>query len=174
MDFRERDECVKVCIATSNKAKIEGVLGALKRIGLRGEIETTAWYQDEIPMTLEETVQGAIRRAVSSRRGDCLGVGVEAGFFTAAGVHLGVHVAAVYDGALIAVGASQAFQISEEEYLAFDKRGRGVLAELGTDREKGLVSALTNGAIVRRQLVEEAVYFALVSYMHLSGLKWSR
>lgn len=182
MDLREGDDglkrffpgLVKIYTATSNKAKIEGIKSAFRRAGVDVEVAALPGPPDAVLLSLEATIAGALRRAAAAWRGEGLAIGVEAGFFTAAGRHLGVHAAAIYDGRASAVGMSPAFEIWGELFAELALRGFDALAEKGVDKERGLIYALTGGAMERAELVAEAVYLALISYRRGAGFSWSR
>lgn len=165
MDFRAWDDVVKAYLATKNKAKIEGVVLALREMGLNWELKTVEFNLDATPTSLEETIELAIKRAEYAFKNDGVGIGIEAGFFLTRWGWLGVHAAVLYDGRKNYVGLSSAFQIDREIVEAIARRGSAALEDMGTDAYKGIVYVLMGGRKSRVDLVFEAFYNALAMYL---------
>lgn len=165
-----------VCVGSENKSKLNGVERAyrlfvkeFKVVGLKVSSEITSQ-----PMDLETVFRGALIRARKSLElmGNAdHGVGVEAGLFNLHDTWFDVHVAAIVDrDGLVTYGLSPAFEVpikfvkeligggvSELEVLVDNYFKTKDIGEHG-----GFIKLLTNGYVLRDDLVFYSVIMALV------------
>jgi inosine/xanthosine triphosphatase len=168
-----------VAIGSRNKAKTMGVRMAFKRF-LRDaefrELDVTAKVNVQ-PMSIDETVMGARRRAelaIKEERAD-FGVGVEAGLVELAeGFFLNVQIAAVVDSkGHLSFGCSSGFPIPAS-FVAKLKQERGELDrythELTGARkvseEEGIVYRLSKRRLSRVEMTEQCVSMALIPWLN--------
>ncbi|RLF00276.1 MAG: inosine/xanthosine triphosphatase [Thermoprotei archaeon] len=167
---------LRIVVGSKNPAKVEGVRRAFSLLGPAVvesvEVETSVGPQ---PMSLRETIKGAVERAVNAmRRGFNYSVGVEAGLYKfppALTGYMEVQVAALLDeGGGITLGMSPSFEFPQRVVKALEE-GEAPEAEVvieditGVRRigEKGgAISFLTRGRLDRVALTELAVLMALV------------
>jgi len=168
-----------VAIGSRNRAKTEGVRRAFGQL-LGGvefkELDVTAMVKTQ-PMSLDETVRGARRRAelAVSEDGADFGVGVEAGLVELAeGFFLNVQIAAIIDSAdRLSFGCSSGFPIPAK-FVAKLKQGREELDrythELTGARkvreEHGIVYRLSGRRLSRVQMTEQCVSMALIPWLN--------
>jgi inosine/xanthosine triphosphatase len=167
-----------VCIGSRNRAKTEGIKRAFKRL-LRGvdfkEMDVTAMVKVQ-PMSMDETVMGARRRAeLAIREGADFGVGVEAGLVELVeGFFLNVQIAAILDSSNhISFGCSSGFPIPAK-FVAKLKQGREELDsythELTGARkvreEHGIVYRLSGRRLSRVEMTEQCVSMALIPWLN--------
>ncbi len=159
-----------------NPSKIRGIKRGYQRLlGLDVEVIAVAVESgvSSQPLSLEETLRGAINRATRAlhKVGDAVhGVGVEAGFIEVDKKVLDVQVAVIADhDGCITIGMSPAFQIPRkfiEKIVNLGLELENVVDEyFKTHRvgEKGgFISILTRGVVTREELTEMAIIMALV------------
>ncbi|NPA23284.1 MAG: inosine/xanthosine triphosphatase [Crenarchaeota archaeon] len=166
---------IRVVVGSKNPSKIEGVKRAYETFNIETEIvpvEAESRVSRQ-PRSLDETVRGALNRALSAREkidGDEY-VGVESGLMHIPYIDriVDVTVAVICDRQLrITVGLSPAFEVPpdfvrrlygedlELEDLVVQITGIENIGEKG-----GFISFLTNGRYERSELVRQAVLMAL-------------
>jgi len=167
---------LRVIVGSKNPAKVEGVKRAFNLLGPviveSVEVRTSVGPQ---PMSLRETVKGAVERAVNAmRKGFNYSVGVEAGLYKfppALTGYMEVQVAALLDGeGGITVGMSPSFEFPQRVVRELEE-GKAPEAEVviedltgvkGIGERGGAIGFLTKGRLDRVALTELAVLMALV------------
>lgn len=167
---------LRVVVGSRNLAKIEGVRRAFSLLGpvmvKPVEVRTSVGPQ---PMTLRDTIRGAVERAVGAMRdGFNYSVGVEAGLYRfppALTSYMEVQVAALLDNeGGVTLGMSPSFEFPKRVVEALE-RGEAPEAEIvaeeitgikGIGERGGAISFLTRGRLDRTALTELAVLMALV------------
>lgn len=130
------------------------------------------------PKSLEETVAGAVDRAKQAREGKDYGFGIESGLMpvpqTKSG-YMEVAVCAIYDGAQLHLGLSQAYEWPKKVIDAILNKGmdgsQAMKAAGLTQHEKlgeheGFVGVFTKGRTNRTEYNKAAIVMAL---MHLEN-----
>jgi inosine/xanthosine triphosphatase len=168
-----------VAIGSRNRAKTKGVRMAFKPF-FRGaefkELDVTAKVKVQ-PMSMDETVMGARRRAELAIKQECadFGVGVEAGLVELAeGCFLNIQIAAIVDSkGNLSFGCSSGFPIPAS-FVAKLKQDRGELDrythELTGARkvreEEGIVYRLSRRRLSRVAMTEQCVSMALIPWLN--------
>lgn len=165
-------------MGSTNPIKLDAVRLAFEDSGRFGTIEVkgceVASGVREQPITLEETLRGAITRAQSAFADCALSVGIEDGLFavpyTQSG-YMNVCACVIFDGTREHVGLASAFEYPAEvtrfvieEGLdvtqAFVKSGLSNNDRLGA--AEGAIGVLTRGRLTRRDYARQAVDMALL------------
>ncbi len=173
---------MKVAVGSKNQQKIAGVRDAFLYYYPADDlvVESADIHIDEFghPKNLNETVEGAIRRAQAAF-GDCeFSVGLESGLIevphTQTGYMEGM-VCAVYDGKNVYLGLSPCLEWPASVIYRIVKKGLDgsqAFRDAGlTDHPKigegeGAISIFTKGVIDRRKQIELAVITALVHVLN--------
>ena len=168
---------MKIIIASRSKPKVDAVKEVIARYELfRGaevvEMEVDSGVAKQ-PLTLKETVQGAINRAKAAFK-DCeYSFGIESGLLdvpqTITG-KLNFCVCVVYDGTNKGIGLSCAFEYPPEvkKFIdeGMDTNEAFFQAGLTKDRNlgagKGVIDLLTKGRISRKEYTVDAIICALI------------
>ena len=171
-----------VAIGSANPAKVKGTELAFSRFF--GEVEvkvvdTTALVKIQ-PMSLDETVSGARKRAelaLEAGRGD-FGVGVEAGIMQLGeegeGQRLNLQVAAVLDAAgRLSFGCSSGFPLPSDlvdrmqsEGLELDRYAADLTGAKKVREEDGIIYHLSKGRLSRVEMTEQCVSMALLPWVN--------
>ncbi len=161
---------MKVIVGSLNPTKIEGTRQAFSQYFEDLEVEgrdVDSGSPDQ-PFD-EETINGALNRAVNAHDGCDFSVGVEAGLFRFEGVgHIDFQVAVVYDGHSATYGFGPGFSFPPE---VIENAIKGT--EVGDSMEKltgiedigekyGAIHYLTRGKVSRGELTRLAVTMALI------------
>ncbi len=165
-----------VCVGSENRSKLKGVERAYKLfvrelqvVGLKISSEVTPQ-----PLDLETVFRGALIRARKSLELTSSaehGVGIEAGLFNLHGTWFDVHVAVIADRCgLITYGLSPAFEVPSRFVKELLGGGANELEMLVDNYFKtksigeygGFIKLLTNGHVLRDDLVFYSVLMALV------------
>ena len=170
---------MKIKVGTKNKAKLEAVIEILqeyphlKDFTVDG-IEVSSDVSDQ-PISLEETIEGAINRA-KNVFSDCeYGIGIESGWMkvpkTKSG-YMDICVCAIYDGKDIHLGLSSAWEFPDPNITnliinegldttqAINKVGLTNNPQIGS--EEGVISILTKGRMTRKDYTKQALRTALI------------
>lgn len=179
-----------IAVGSTNPVKIDAVRLAFTESGRFGTIDVKA--RDvasgvrEQPITMDETLRGAITRARSAFVDCDLSVGIEDGLFavphTQSG-YMNVCACAIFDGTREHVGLASAFEYPQEvtrfvidEGLdvtqAFVKAGLSSNARLGA--AEGAIGVLTKGRLSRRDYARQAVEAALIHVPTLTSTRAKR
>jgi len=170
---------MKIIIGTKNKSKIEAVKEIIKEYPhlassqIEG-IETNSGVSDQ-PISLEETINGAINRAKNVFKDCDYGIGLESGWMsvpmTKSG-YMDVCVCAIYDGKECHLGLSSAWEFPNPEVTnliikegldttqAINKAGLTNNQNIGS--EEGAVGLLTKGRMTRKEYTKQALRTALI------------
>ncbi len=169
---------MKINIGTKNTAKI----GALKEIlkeyldfkdaeVFAKEVDTGVSHQ---PKSLEETIDGAIKRAKNSFNDCDYSVGLESGLMKVPDTKTGymdIGCCAIFDGKIFHLGLSSAFEYPPKvlDYmLKNDKCASDAFRDLGlTDKEyighqEGIIGVVTKGRMDRKEQVKQSIMTALI------------
>ena len=173
-----QDLSMKFNIGSKNKAKIDALKEILKEYPdflnaevLSIDVDSGVSHQ---PKSLEETVDGAMKRAKNSF-GDCVySVGIESGLIRVPHTKTGymdIGVCAIYDGKNFHLGMSSAFEYpvkltkhSLEKNIDMSQSAK----ELGFTKsdkvgaEEGMVGILTKGRLDRKGQVKQSIRTALI------------
>jgi inosine/xanthosine triphosphatase len=174
---------VVVAIGSRNRAKVEGVRKAFAHF-FRGvelkELDLTAKVKVQ-PMTLEETVGGARKRAefAVKEKGADFGVGVEAGIIKLVenkgeGFFLNVQIAAIVDSSgHLSFGSSSGFPIPtkfvsliEDKRVELDRYSHELTGAKKIREEDGVVYHLSKGRLSRVEMTEQCVSMALIPWLN--------
>lgn len=171
---------MKIVVGSKNPAKVDAVREILqdyphlKDAEVVG-IEVGSGVSDQ-PMTLEETLRGAIGRAKSAfETGADFGFGIESGVmpvpYSKSG-YMDLTTCAIYDGKEHHLGLSSAWEFPNPEVMrsvveegldlnqAVHKAGMTVDPEIGTS--SGAVSLVTKGRTDRKAYTKQALQMALI------------
>ncbi|MFA7315375.1 MAG: inosine/xanthosine triphosphatase [Candidatus Paceibacterota bacterium] len=169
---------MKVIIASKNPNKISAVEEVLRESESFPELEilgnAVPSGVSEQPISLEETIRGAIQRAQSAY-GDCMySVGIESGLmevpYTKSG-YMNICVCVIHDGSVNHIGISSAFEMPTETTKLALKEGimlDTAFKKLGhTDDDRigysgGISEIITKGRSNRKEYAKEAVRMALI------------
>jgi inosine/xanthosine triphosphatase len=168
-----------VAIGSKNPAKTQGARTAFLRFFPGAEfveVDTASSVRSQ-PLSLDETVQGALERARIALRqsGEAeFGVGVEAGLVAIEDEYLNLQVAAITDRkGRSTLGSSSGFMVPglvvrqmQIGGLELDRFTRGLTGAEKVREEDGVVFHLTKGAVSRLDMTEQCVYMALVPWLN--------
>jgi Uncharacterized conserved protein len=161
--------CPTVAVGSVNPVKLDGVREAYEAFyGCAKVVPVEVTGLPPQPVGLELTRQLAMLRASRAAQAAEHGVGVESGMFSVAGYWYVITFSCIVAGGLSACGASPAFEIPED--LARDAMSseldRAVEVRYGVrdvGSAQGVISLMTGGRVVRRDLVRWATLMALAS-----------
>jgi inosine/xanthosine triphosphatase len=170
---------IVVAIGSKNPAKTLGTKKAFSRffpdVEFK-EVDTTSSVQAQ-PLTLDETIQGALERAkLALRHSDRVdfGVGIEAGLVAFENEHLNMQVAAIMDRrGRFTLGSSSGFMVPglvvrqmQVGGVELDRFAKGLTDTEKVREEDGVVYHLTKGTISRLDMTEQCVEMALVPWLN--------
>lgn len=174
----EKVPMYKITIGSTNRVKVQALEETLRDYQDLGSYEVCAVdvpsQVSDQPLSLEETVQGAVNRAKNSFKDCDFSVGIESGLFqvphTSTG-YMAITVCAIYDGTECYIGISSAFECPPkitalmvndglDMNQAFHKVGLTNDKKLGSSI--GAISILTGGRIDRVFRTKEAIVMALI------------
>ncbi|NYZ79503.1 inosine/xanthosine triphosphatase [Candidatus Micrarchaeota archaeon] len=167
-----RSKLVLLGVGSTNPAKLKGIekiaRKIFKKFRIRG-IKVASRIHGQ-PFD-NDTVAGAVERAKVAKkklRAD-YGIGLESGLFRFEGRYFDCLVCAVYDGEVITIGYSMAFEIPNELGEEMRKTGKTMsrlfaklsgVADIG--KKKGAIGYLSNGLAERSQMSEQAFLCAMI------------
>jgi|SRR3989344_266006 len=173
---------LRINIGSANPVKVEAVKEIFQEYTNKTNFQLvskeTQSDVSEQPLSLEETIQGAINRAKRSY-GNCnCSVGIESGIFEVPKTRTGymnITICAIYDGNRYSLGISSAFEMPTEvmrlileENLdvdtAFYKAGLTTNPRVG--RNEGSIGILTKGRLTRKDYTKEAVRMAIIQIVN--------
>lgn len=172
---------MKIVVGSKNQNKRKGVEDAFLHYYPADDlvVESADIHIEEFghPKNLQETVDGAIRRARAAF-GDCdFSVGIESGFIAVSHTQTGYMegtVCAAYDGTNLYLGLSPCLEWPQAVVDGIMDRGLDgsqAFREAGlTDHQKigegeGIISILTKGTLDRRKQIELGVIMALAGFV---------
>lgn len=171
---------MKVAVGSLNPTKVKGVKEAyIKVFGERVIVIPTKVHShvSPQPLSLEETLQGAINRAkeaLSFIHDSYHGVGIEAGLFRLPTGHwIDVQVAVIISReGRMGVGIGPAFPIPEyvirrvtRDFIEMEKVMEEISGVKSIGEKMGAIGFLTNNIIKREDLTRIAVLMALIPFM---------
>ena len=173
---------MRINIASKNPVKVEAVREVVGAYGLlRGSeissLEVGSGVSEQ-PKSLEETVQGAINRAMRSFKDCNYSFRIESGLMSVPQTKTGsmdLCVCVIYDGAKYHMGLSCAFEfppvvtkmIHEQGIDANEAFYRcGLTKDRKMGSSDGAIGLLTNGRMTRKDYTKQAVQMALIHLEH--------
>ncbi len=169
---------MNIIVGSKNPAKIAAVEDLIPEYPiLKGAVVTGVDAQttvSEQPLSIDETVDGAIQRAKNSFKDCTYSIGLESGLFPVAHTKSGYMdtcVCAIYDGNNIHLGLSSAFEYPTELtklVLKGDTNISDAAKKIGLTHHEyighahGVISHLTKGRIDREKNTQEAIRMALI------------
>ena len=169
---------MKLNIGSKNIVKIEALKETIKNYDFLSDAEiiTKEVNSDvrEQPMTIDETVDGAINRAKASY-GNCdYSIGIESGFMKIKSAKTGyieVTVCAIYNGTNTSLGFSSAFEcppkvmkniLDNNQDLTQACNSVGLTADPKLGQAQGIIGILTKGRVKRKDYTRQAITMALI------------
>ena len=169
---------VTVAVGSSNPAKIKAVESALKKLKIKASVrsclvKTTVGPQ---PLSLKETLRGALERAHNARAllSTDLGVGLEAGIVSLPATisgYLNFQICAIIDrDGGVTLGTSPGFEFPTQavrkvisgEAAEFEVLMEKISGEKRIGEKYGAIGFLTRNVVTRQDLGEHAVIMALI------------
>lgn len=170
---------MKIIIGTTNKAKIEAVEEIIEDYDfLSGsEIEGVSVESgvSDQPLSLDETITGAMNRARLAFSNCDYSIGLESGLMTvskAKSGYMDLCVCAIFDGEEFHLGLSSAWEFPNPEVMkmmledgldmsqAINKIGLTNNPKIGS--EEGAIGILTKGRLNRKEYTKQALLTALI------------
>ena len=169
-----------IAVGTTNKAKVDAVTEVLQEYThLTGAIikptATSSGVSDQ-PLSLQETVEGALHRAHSAYKDCDYSIGIESGLFEvpkSKSGYMDVCVCAIYDGKEFHMGLSSAWEFPDSSVIkdlmlqkgmtmseAINKAGYTKNESIGS--AEGAVGILTKGRVDRKEQAKQAIRMALI------------
>lgn len=177
-EAKQKDDCLKIVVGSKNEIKVQAVKEILKDyLHLSGaqivEMDAVSGVSGQ-PMSLEETVKGAMNRAKNVFKDCKYSFGLESGLMVVPNTKSGfmdVCVCAIYDGNEFHLGLSSAWEaprVVTEHMIngglsmseAALKAGYSHNPELGA--AEGLVGIVTKGRLTRKEYTKQSIITALI------------
>ena len=168
---------MKINVGSLRDAKINPVKEIIKHYDFLKDakvigIDSKSEVSDQ-PMTLQETIQGAINRAKNSYDDCNLSIGLESGLLEVPHSKTGlmnIFVCAIFDGKKIHLGLSSAFEypikVTEMLKKGIEARDAYKIAGLCDDSHRlekvGAIGLLTKNRMTREDLAKQALTNALI------------
>ena len=169
---------MRLNIGSKNIVKIEALKETIKDYDFLSDTEiipkeVNSDVSDQ-PMTIDETVDGAINRAKASYSNCDYSVGIESGFMKVKSAKTGymeITICAIYDGKDTSLGFSSAFEcppkvmkniIDDNQDLTQACNSVGLTADPKLGQAQGIVGILTKGRIKRKDYTRQAITMALI------------
>jgi len=169
---------MKIVVGTKNPSKIEALKEILKQYpdfcGSEISNKEVASGVSHQPLTLEETIEGAMKRAKNCF-GNCdYSVGLESGLMKVPETKTGymdTTACAIYDGKNFHLGLSSCFEypIKVTKYVLENNaelsdafRDLGLTTKQKIGEEEGIIGVLTKGKYNRKEYTKEAIRTALI------------
>ncbi len=169
---------MKIAVGSRNQAKVEAVKEILQDYPhLRdAEVEAKEVSSDapDQPLSLEDTMRGAMNRAKSAFEDCDLSIGLESGLMQVSMSKTGymdVCVCAIYDGKEFHFGFSSAWEFPQKEVTemmvsglnmeqAINRFGMTNNPKIGS--AEGAIGILTKGRLTRKEYTKQALRTALI------------
>lgn len=170
---------LKIHVGSKNKAKIEAVKETiadyphLKKAKVEG-VEARSEISEQ-PLSLEETIKGAINRARNAFKACDYSLGLESGLmkvpYTKSG-YMDVCACAIFDGTEFHIGLSSSWEFPDKTVMdiivnegldmsqAINKAGLTNNPKIGS--EQGAIGILTKGRVDRKAYTKQAIQMALI------------
>jgi len=169
---------MKVNVGTKNPEKIAAVKEVLKEYNdFKGSVIAGVACKSTVseqPKSMDETIKGAVTRAMKCYTDCDYSIGIESGLMkvpmTKTG-YMDFTCCAIYDGKSVSLGLSPAFEFpTRATKMIFDKNIdiNQALFKMGLTKNpkigysEGAVSMLTKGRISRRDYTKQAIYMAMI------------
>lgn len=169
---------MRIGIGTKNPAKVDAVKETISDYNFFATAKVVAVDVDsgisEQPLTLEETVQGAVNRATNALQNCDFGIGLESGMFKVPMTKSGytdICVCAIFDGERYHLGMSSAFEYPIKLTELVLKEGINISEAAKrmqlTDHPyvghaQGMIGILTRGRLDRKAYTKQTVITALI------------
>lgn len=173
---------MNINVGSTNQAKINAVKEIIAEYdflqGARVRAIDVSSKVSQQPISIEETIKGAMNRAKNAFRDCDLSFGIESGLmkipYTKTG-YMDVTACAIYDGKEFHIGLSSAFEypkdmtrlVFEEGFTisqAAHKTGLTKNPKLGF--REGVIGILTKGRLPRKEYTKQALRTALIHLEH--------
>lgn len=170
---------MKIKVGSQNEAKIEAVkeilldYSHLMNADVEG-VEVSSEVSDQ-PLSLEETIQGAMNRAKNSYSNCDYSFGIESGLMAVPHTKSGfldVCVCSIYDGKEFYLGFSSAWEfhdpaifglmIKEKINMSQVVNKLGLTKKHNIGSENGVISIATGGRMDRKEFTKQALRTALI------------
>lgn len=165
-------------IGSKNKAKVEALKEILKEYSnfLNAEViikDINSGVSDQ-PKSLEETIDGAMKRAKNSFDNCNYSIGLESGLMKVPETKTGymdVTACAIYDGQKFHLGLSSAFEypikltkyvLDENTNISDAAKKLGITGKDNLGAEEGMIGILTKGRLDRKGYTKQAILTALI------------
>ncbi len=179
MELKDTKLNMKIVVGTKNKAKVTAVEEILSDYPHLAEskvisIVVPSSVSDQ-PLSLDETVRGAVNRAKTSFDNCNYSIGIESGLievpYTKSG-YMNVCIVAIYDGVNSHLGMSSGWEFPNPEVVRFmteegmnmteasNKAGLSSDTNLGS--AQGAIGIITKGRIDRKEYTKQALCMALI------------
>ncbi len=173
---------MKIHVGSQNPAKVDAVAemvqdyDILKHAEVKG-ISTESGVSEQ-PLSLDETIQGAMNRAQNCFEGSQYGIGIEGGLITVnygqRERHMNVCAAVVFDGKNFYLGLSSLFELPKVASIHIQKGGNlndamhvsGLTSDTEVGKNQGAIGILTNGRLPRKAYSKQALMNALIHLEH--------
>lgn len=170
---------MRVVVGSTNAAKVDAVAEILKEYPHLADAEVISVKTDsgvaDQPMSLEETIRGAMNRARATRGDAEYGIGIESGLMEVPNTKSGymdVCACAIFDGEEFHLGLSSAWEFPDPEVMRTIVSGSMNLAQAinhhGLTKNpdigvaEGAIGILTKGKIDRKEYSKQALRMALI------------
>lgn len=170
---------MKIAVGSKNAAKVNAVreivleYPALARADVEG-IEASSEVSNQ-PLSLEETMRGAMNRARNAFRDCDYSIGIESGIFPvplSKTGYMDICIAAIHDGKDFHFGTSAAWEFPKKEILDFILKDgldmsaainrAGLTANPNIGAAEGAIGILTKGRVDRKAYTQQALRMALI------------
>lgn len=174
----EKMRMYKINIGSTNRVKVQALEETVASYPCINPYRVYALdvpsYVSDQPLSLEETVQGAINRAKNSFKDCDFSVGIESGLFQVPHTTTGymcITACVIYDGKQYAIGLSSAFECPPKITSLMVEQGLdmnqafhnvGLTNDQKIGSSVGAVAILTGGRVDRVYRTKEAVVMALI------------
>jgi inosine/xanthosine triphosphatase len=168
---------MKINVGSKNKAKVEAVAEILKEyphLAIAG-VESVDVKSDvsEQPLSLDESIKGAMNRARSAFKDCDYSIGIESGLMKVPETKTGymdVCVCALYDGKEFHLGLSSAWEhpgifdpiLNEGLDMSQAVNRAGLTDNPGIGAAEGAIGILTKGRLNRKEYTKQALRTALI------------
>jgi inosine/xanthosine triphosphatase len=160
----------RIYVASLNQNKVNAVKEVFPEFIVKG-VACSSGISEQ-PLSLDETIRGAMNRAKGAFRDCAYSVGIEDGISRVPGTtsgYMNFCCCAVYDGEQIYLGLGPAFEYPPEctkkvvdERITISEAFAPVSGKPGIGYEEGIIGWLTRGRINRKDYTKQAVEMAKI------------